>query len=207
MRYTLRDLVTSVLVLFILAGGVFVANQKSPAFVSQATSQETPVVLPTPVPYVSDLQGVHAPDGAVKLVLKTTLLQDRQTGYTLTVSDVSGANRQMVYEGSLPDGSKITLPPNSWSPDNKLFFIKQQSPDRLAVLVFQANGTAFADGADYIDVSSIFREKLPDAILRDVTGWDDPALLHVMTYNADKTIGLSYWFDIGSRSFIQLAHR
>jgi hypothetical protein len=101
----------------------------------------------------------------------------------------------------------MQLPANSWSPDNKFIFISGNTPEGLKVLVFRATGEPFADGQSVVDLSALFREKLPNAVLRGVTGWDDPALLHVFTYNADKSIGYSYWFDIWSKSFIQLAHR
>lgn len=202
MRYTFRDLIISGTVLLLFFVGVVLVRSRTPDFNPRAVAPGGTVVLPSPILPVTSMTEVHSPDGTLKLVLKgVTQLSGTQSVYLVTASNLSGVNRRVIYQSLLPNGTNVRIPANSWSPDNKFVFIMVQSQDGLHVLVFPANGN------DSIDLSSIFREKFPNAILRDVTGWDDPALLHVMTYNADKTIGLSYWFDIWSRSFIQLAHR
>lgn len=204
--FTAKDLIGTLVVLVILTGGVYIVRQKSPTFLSFATS-DSPTISTAPKVPVTSLQSVHSPDGTLKLVLKTQTLPNGQTIYTVTASDVNGGSRRMVYETTMPEGSQILLPPNSWSPDNKFLFLKVHFPQGLSAFVFQADTSAFSDGSKYIDVLTLFHTQFPDAILRDVTGWDDPSLLHVMTYTADKTIGTSYWFDIWSRGFIPLVQR
>ncbi len=209
MRYTVRDLIISAIVLVVLVSGVVLVRNRTPDTAPRAASPDTahPITI-SPQPPLSSTMTVHSPDGTEQLVLKE--VEDRtgtQSAYVLTASDVSGANRRIIYQSVAPNGTNVRIPANSWSPDNKFVFIIAIRNEQLTVFVFQANGEAFADGSPYIDVSSLFRDRLPTAILRDVTGWDDPSLLHVMTYTADKTLGPSYWFDIWSKSFIELARR
>lgn len=190
----------------VITTGVYLTGSKTPSYTSRA--QAPPSAYTSLPPTVTSLSEVHSADGTKKLVLKEFVQSgSTRSAYTVTASDISGANRVITYQATLPQKTRLKLPANSWSPDNKFVFVIEQRDDGLTALVFQANGETFADGSRYIDVGSIFRTQFADRSLRDVTGWDDPALLHVMSYNADKTIGLSYWFPIWSKSFIQLAHR
>lgn len=205
-RFTARDLFATLTVLMVLLGTVVVVRQHTQTFVSQAVGSSA---SDSAVPAVPDpgLQSVHSPDGTMKLVLTSQVQPDGETKYVAWVADVAGANRHTIYETTLPVGFMVVLPQNSWSPDNKFLFLKISSPMELAVKVFEANGAAFADGQTSIDVSALFKSDFPDLTLRDVTGWDDPALLHVMSYTTSTTFGSSYWFDVWGRSFIELARR
>lgn len=206
MKYSVRDFILLLLVICFIASGVFWMQQKTPSIVSKATFEENEGTNAPKIP-VNSSQTVHSPDGSLQVTLKSVELSGTQSAYVLNTSDIHGENRHSIYKDTLSSDSTMQVPANSWSPDNKFIFISGNTPEGLKVLVFRATGEPFADGQQFIDLSKLFQEKLPNAVLRGVTGWDDPALLHVFTYNADKTIGYSYWFDIWSKSFIQLANR
>ncbi len=205
-HFTLRDFAITVGSLVIITVAIAVTQHRTLPFTLLAVSQAPPVSVPS-THVTTTLSDVHAPDGTRKLTMKRVTLTATESAYVVTTSDISGANRTVLYQTVLPVSDDLILPPNSWSPDNKFVFVKITSPQGLSVQVFQSNGEAFGDGQPAVDVSQIFHEKLPDVALRDVTGWDDPSLLHVMTYAADKSIGFSYWFDMWGRNFIELAHR
>lgn len=195
-----KELLLAFVALIIIFVGVLVTKSKPvevPLKAAEPPKTEVAISLHT----------VHSPDGARKVVLKTQPLSEGQMNYVVTTSDMNGSDRHGIYEATLKEGSEIVLSPNSWSPDNKFVFIKTNKEGVIGALVFQQDGSSCADGTMYIDVSSIFNEQFSDRTIRDISGWDDSALLHVMTFNTDNTVGFSYWFDIWGKSFIQLAHR
>lgn len=205
-RFTIRDIGISLLALFLITGFVVLSRQKTPAFRPQAASiPETPAPAPLPV---NSIQSVHSPDGTMKLVMQRTATPGAtESAYTFDVSDISGANKHTIYTATLPMGTELTLPANSFSPDNRFVFILGRQDNVMSAFVFLSDGTFFPDGKAYTDVGSLFRSQLPDLSIRDVTGWDDPSLLHVTTKNSDGSVGQSYWFDIWSRSFLELGRK
>lgn len=206
MKVAVRDGIALGLMLSMLAGSILFVRARTPAVVSHAAIAEE---APVPTQYLTrSFQEVYSPDGTKKLLMQRIMRSDATvSAYTLSVSDSSGANRRDIYEVQRSGGERIRLPANSWSPDNTFVYVFNEGPDGMKTLVFSADGKLFADGASYMDVSEVFRAALPDVALRDVTGWDDTSLLHVMTYAADATVGPSYRFDVWSRSFYRLSHR
>lgn len=86
-------------------------------------------------------------------------------------------------------GENLSLPQNAWSPDDAYVFLKQND----TFLVFKTSGEQIAN------VNELFNKKLSDRVLEDATGWDGVGLMHIQS---DK---YSYWFDVASKSFLQLA--
>lgn len=97
-----------------------------------------------------------------------------------------GAGRRFFYSGE-----NISLPQNAWAPNDAYVFIKQGG----TFLVFKTTS-----GEQLADIAALFAEKLPDRVFGDATGWDGVGLVHV------TSDGPSYWFDVASTSFLQLAH-
>ncbi len=156
-----------------------------------------PVVTPAP----TNSREVHASDGTMNL----TLVKNRTsygTDESLSVSDISGGNKHQIFQKTYTNGG-ITLPANSWSPDNKYVFV-EESGSNPTFLVMKATGEPFADGQAAIDVGAQFAEKLKDLKLKTITGWADMTLLIVTTTKEDGTRGGTYWFDVSYRNFLLL---
>lgn len=169
-------------------------------------SAEKLVVIPTPKVPLSKLQTVYTPDGTKKIVASGTPVDSTTESYVVTTSDPHGDHRVVLYQTSEEVGTRLILPQNSWSPDNRYVFLIKNKQSVLTVLVFSADGKEFSESTPYINLSTDFEKRLPSLTLRDVTGWDDNQLLHVMTSDKTGQRSSSYWFDVPSRSFIQLSH-
>lgn len=174
------------------------------AFYSKSNSQEqifsVPVPTPTPTPQDTTTKSeVKSPDGTMKLTMQKTKSVDGAISYTFFVSGPE-ISRFEIYSKTLAKG-EMSIPLNSWAPDNKYFFISENDGGADNYFIFKATGEAFADGAEYIDFMSHYSKKMTEYSLRDVTGWDAPGLLYV------RTSGPAYWFEIPSYAFYRLVQR
>ena len=165
--------------------------------VSDIIINPLPLATPTPVKPIE----VHSIEGSLKLIMQEKTLPEGINTYTFFVADITGENQRLLFTKTASGSGTMTIPANSWSPDNKYVFLRESENGSIHVLVFKASGQAFADGQKYLDVIDLFAKRLTTEFITDVTGWDAPALLHV------KASSFSYWFDIDSRSFLQLATR
>lgn len=159
-----------------------------------------PVLTPTP-----KIQNVHSGDGTKNLSLREG--RDTQTGtktYTLVASDVEGGNTHTILTTSVPSDETVSLPYNSWSPDNKYVFVQTTAPAQF--LVLKASGEAFADEKQYLEVGPVFVDKKTGNTLSEVTGWASPTLLILTSTTASGERGPSYWFEVPSKVILQLAH-
>lgn len=161
---------------------------------------------PTPPSVVVQMTNVHSPDGTLKADMRKVSEVGGKVTYSLFTSKVGGDDQHILYVDSPVAGATFSIPLNSWSPDNAYMFLEGKSPTGLIYLVFKANGEPFADGAKYIRVSDLFSGSKLGYILRSITGWDSPSLLHVQTSDAQNNRGPSYWFDLYSQTFIQLGN-
>ncbi len=147
---------------------------------------------------------VHSPDGKMKISMQETLIGEIAS-YVFLVSEISGGNNIEIFSKTLTNG-RMELSKNSWSPDNKYVFLREKESEQTQYYVFRADGNAFSNGEKHIDVVSVFESKKTGAVLSDVTGWDSPTLLHLLT-NAKSGEEMNYWFEIPSKALIRLASR
>lgn len=202
-RQRFRAIGIPIAVVVTVIGFGVIARQKAPPYSSKAASSETvPARMLVPQEKTSF---VHSPDGTRNLTMTETVSPGAtSSSYTFTVTDMETGATHVIYETREPKASVLSLPANSWSPDNKMVFVLGSSGDVSSAFVLNADGSAFADGSRFIDVGTLFSARLPDLTIRAVTGWDDPWLVHVTTRTADGQAGQSYWFDVSTRSFLGL---
>ncbi len=166
----------------------------------------TPLFTPTPtVPLaLNETTMVVSPDGTWKLTMKK---QQKET--TISYSFLTGAtadnHEQLIFNKTISVAQNLTVPYNTWSPDNKYLFLKESTPAGDNYYVFTAAGNLFSDNSPYINVSDLFNLKLANYTLTEITGWADPNLLIINTKTKQGEQGPSFWFEIPSRSFIQLS--
>lgn len=160
-------------IIFLIATAVFITKKTE----QTAVPSVSPIAALATVPREVEVKNL---DGSKKLILV-----DEKDVY---ISDEKG--RRLFFSGE-----NLSLPPNAWAPDDVYVFLKQND----TFLVFKTSGESFASGEQYLDVVSLFGEKLPDFTIRDATGWDGVGLMHIQS---DK---YSYWFNVASKSFLQLA--
>lgn len=189
---------------------LFVLIQKDNKIYQPVFSATVPtLMLPSPTPTsVGPIQvaEMDSPDGTKKLTMKRVLIKDMMS-YSFIISDNTGSTEPVSIEISVKPSSSFSIPYNTWSPDNKYFFLKETSPKITSYLVFSSDGGTLARGASFLNIQDIFVEKVPNLVIEDVTGWADPILLIVNTKKPSGELGPSYWFEIPGENFTQLSSR
>lgn len=168
-----------------------------------AFATPTPTPAPVPIPVVNTTSW-NSSDGTEELILKTTIAAQKTT-YDFTLTNTNTGVSQPFFSQTLPNGDNMSIPFNAFSSDNSYVFLKEVQNNVNHFLVFKTNGTNFANGQQYLDVTALFTNYTTNDTLSDVTGWAGPTLLVI---NAKATNGAteSFWFDASSSSFIPLAN-
>ncbi len=184
MKKLLILLIALILVLFI------VKDYKS----GSSKSVETPVPSASPSIQRNETRSL---EGDKKLIMTTKQNADGKIQYTFLIPN--SGNELVIFTKVADRGETINLPQNSWSPSSKYVFLEDRRGSMVDYLVFKTNGEPFADGQKYLNATALFNAKVKDYNLKAITGWDDPVLMHVLTFN-----GPPFWFDLTTQSFIQL---
>ncbi len=164
-----------------------------------------PLAVQVPNSFTANAEGpsnpvsLISPDGKITVTMKRSQNKDLVT-YTFNTNN-------LVYTKDTVKDDVFSIPFNTWSPDNKYFFIKEIDGNKVSFLILNASGVSFKNGSQFINVSDIFREKLPTYSLIDATGWAAGNLLIINSNKSDGSEGPSFWFDIPSGTFIQLSNR
>lgn len=147
---------------------------------------------------------VSSSDGKMKLIMRVEEGKDKVKTYSFFTVDISGKNRKTLFTKTVSLGGEMSIPRNSWSPDNKYLFLIENEEGSTNVLVFKASGEIFQNSQQYLDLRALFKSKAGYSI-NNATGWASPTLIYVTTLSDDSTKGPTFWFDLSSHSFIQLA--
>ncbi len=160
--------------------------------------------LATPAPEQNVFSQI-SPDGTKKVVMKVMQGSDNTKTYDFSTVDGNDANEQRVFTKTFDSSSSMVIPFNTWSPDNKYFFIHKNTGDNKSVFAFKASGVAFSQAEEYFDVTDLFRKKETGYNFSEATGWASESLIIVNTTKDDSSKGPSYWFEIPSKAVIQLS--
>lgn len=192
----------------LIGGFLFVnfGNKVKNTFLASASYSET---APTPTVSASTKEEVvssNSPDGKKTLTLKK-LRDGNLTTYSLFSDDIPPQSTPpgILLFDKTSDVASISIPYNTWAPDNAYLFLQEESQNSSNYYVFASTGKPFASGEHYLSISDLFAKSRPEFTLTEVTGWAAPYLLIVNTKTADGDQGRSFWFDVASRSFIQLS--
>jgi hypothetical protein len=202
-------------IFFVIVGaffGVFlvayVKNQPVHFYSNAATQTDTtttsgPTIIPSPTitfqPSTSSDAQISS-DGTHKVQLKTIHNQDLTKTY-----EVSADDGPVIYTQTLGANENITLPFNAWEPENRYFFIQENLGSGPQVLVFNGDGTPFADGEQYLNLTAAY-DKLGSPYTYDAaTGWAGYNLIVINTKSADGSQGSSYWYELPYGSLLPLA--
>ena len=179
-------------------------TQKLPAL---STSSIKPIFKPSPTPVpINQESSQISPDGSMTVILKTKEIAPNQLSSQVFVTTEESPSEKLIFDKITDKEAVFEIPFNTWSPDNKYFFIKNKD-----FLVFKASGKEFGlepNNKASLDINNYFLAKEIPYNLHDVTGWAAPNLLIVTTTEiGEETEGPSYWFDITSQNFIRLSTR
>lgn len=203
MHHILRNtLFALILATIVTSGGYFLFLSRS----TTETKTDSSIASQIPKQNIADAQEkdrvVSSIDGLKSLTLKIYHNKDNSTTYSFINTE-----GQQIYSKTLTQGSIMEVPDNSWAPQERYLFIEENGGGNKDVYVLQPTGEVFANGQQAFNVRALFTSKEIPYTFNGATGWADTYLLIVQTLKTDGTKGPSYWFDVSSQSFIQLATR
>jgi len=146
-----------------------------------------------------------SPDGTKEVVMKITQNPDNTKTYNFSVVDVASLIETHIFTWILDPLKSMLIPFNTWSSDDQYFFVQQNTASTKSVFVFKINGSPFANGSNYLDVTDLFAKANTGNNFDEATGWASGTLIIINTIKTDGTKGPSYWFEVPSQSVIQLS--
>lgn len=155
-------------------------------------------------PKISEASQI-SPDGEKKVLMRTTENNDNTTAYEFFTTNGDGSNKQLIFSQILTSPSNMSVPYNTWSPDDKYFFIQENSGINTKIMVFKVTGEAFSETEKYLDAAEIFRKQNTGNNFDEATGWASETLIIINTTKEDGSKGHSYWFEVPSKAIIQLS--
>lgn len=195
------------LVTLVIVGSIFYVSYKN------NHKQQFNVDLSTPAaPAVAEVTALKttissqiSPDGTKEVVMRVTENSDKTRTYNFSTADENGANEMHIFTKIMDSPSEMSIPFNTWSPDNQYFFIQENAGGTKSVFVFKATGEQFSDTEKYLNATASFSEANTGNIFDEATGWASETLIIINTKKQDGTKGFSYWFEVPSKAIIQLS--
>lgn len=155
---------------------------------------------PTPNPKIGTLSQI-SPDGKKTIELTVKEISPGNLNYLINVNDNMDNTSSLIHSSHLESEVEVMIPFNTWSPDNKRFFIVEKQPLATNFLLFQADGSV-----NSVQITAEYEQAEIPYILSDITGWASPTLLIVRTDERETgEPGPSYWYETSSRKFIRLS--
>jgi hypothetical protein len=158
----------------------------------------TPTLPAIPVALADTETSIEAPDGKFTLNMKQKNSSDSITYVFSTKDETTGAQKE-IFTKTEPSGTTLSIPANTFSPDDKYIFLKEENSGQTDYFVVTPSGT--------LDISGPFTTKYPNLTITDVTGWGGINLIIVNTDKEDGSLGPSFWFEVPGGGFIQLSTR
>lgn len=207
--FTLKhELETFLFIIFAIGISLLILMQRGNSTTNQrvfsATLPGISALEPTPTTSAILVTDIDSPDGKKTLTVKKQQQKDLSTTYSYATSSKSEAQKQQIFTKTEPLSQTLSVPYNTWAPDDAYFFLKESMSTSHNYFVFNASGSLFPNNAKYINVQEVFSQKLPHYTIEDVTGWAAPDLLIVNTKTEDGKQGPSFWFVISTQAFLQL---
>ena len=158
----------------------------------------SPPTFPVAEAQTPDLTNIISPDGLMTLTMKKEKVQDGITYTFFTVNSKTGT-QNTIFTKTVSPGDAISIPVNTFSPDDKYIFLKEENSGKTDFFVVTKSGV--------LDISGPFTVKYPKLTITDVTGWGGMNLVVVNTNKEDGSLGSSFWFEVPGGGFIQLSTR
>lgn len=193
-----------------IAGVVFAISSNHKPNISYSFSvpvvqdYQNPISTLSPIPLTKTSSQI-SPDGTRIIKLTATTNKDTSVTYTFITSDSTNQNQQSIYATTLPNTESISIPFNTWSPDDKYVFIEHNMTNGSEALVMKADGKPIAEGEQYFNVTTLFTAKNTRDVYQETTGWASETLLIINTTGQDGSKSSSYWFEVPSKAIIQLS--
>lgn len=145
---------------------------------------------------------VRSGDGKIKVVGTNKEMADNKVEYVFRVLDAG--KEVFVFRKVVDSEAGMDIPFNSWSPDNKQFFILENDGSGINYLVFKADGATYTTDRSFLDIAEYWNKSKNDYEIKTITGWAGNDLLEVKTIKTDGSNGPSFWFVTSTKGFLRL---
>jgi hypothetical protein len=197
-----HKLIITAFLLITIAAGVGIVtlgkSQKASSSLAAPVEMLAPAKTVKPSALPSTVT-VESPDG--KMVL--TIISTKNGGNT--VWTVSADGREILNE-TLPAEADITIPFNTFSPDNKYIFLQKTVGGSISYPVLSTGGADISKDGQQAEIAGLFAAKFPEYKITSATGWGGINLVVFNTQKTDGSPGPSFWFEVPSHAFIRLSN-
>lgn len=159
------------------------------------------------IPLEDESVDIISPDDKYTLNVKKKSVPGGLISQTFYIKSDENDNPVEIYERESAADDLISVPENTFSPDNKYIFLKYGDSGKTRYIVLRTDGAELKEGIQSVEIESLFSEKHSDYIITDVTGWGGYTLIVVNTDTIAGQTGPSWWFDLTNFSFIRLSSR
>lgn len=201
-----RELITLLFIILTTGLSILFLTQRSYKADNRVYSALPDFPTPTPMIIFSNpIQetSMDSPDGTKILTMERQQMKD-YVKYSFFTSSKSEPAKQIIFSKEEIPSQGLSIPYNTWSPDNVYVFLKESTPVVNNYYVFFTSGDKFPDNSQYLDILSLFAQHVSGYTISDVTGWAAPNLLLVNAKANQGEKKVSFWFDVTSQSFTQL---
>jgi hypothetical protein len=161
----------------------------------------------TEIPLEDVSVDIISPDEKSTLTVKKSGEVEGVITQTFYIKSEGDETSVKIFERESKSDNLISVPENTFSPNNKYIFLKYEDSGKTRYIVLRTDGEELKEGSQTVEIESLFSEKHPDYRITDVTGWGGYTLIVVNTNTVDGKTGPSWWFDLSNFSFIRLSSR
>lgn len=197
-------IIASAITLFVFSNSYKLRLQHIVTPILPASSSPSINFKPISVSASQDVS-VDSLDGSETITLKTIENNNLET-YSFYTSNKNNEVKKIIFSKAVGSTEKLLLPDNAWDPNGRYFFITDQTASTNNYYVIPSFGS-LSDNSQSVNVSDLFFKKYPNYGSIEATGWGGYDLLIINAKNTDGSKGPSFWFEVPSQSFIQLATR
>lgn len=182
----------------------FLLSQRSNQTYKRVSSAAVPMREAASVmPYPEESSSMDSPDGTMTLIMKKKPL-DKGANYVFLSSSEDSSN-YTILNTNLENGKNLSIPYNTWSPDNKYIFLKEITPSGNNYYVHLAVPNTSSAIFPSSNIQEMFTKKVPEYEITDVTGWASPIYILVNAVSKSDQNQVSFWYDVENQSFTQLS--
>ncbi len=194
--------ISIIVILLILIYGVYTLSL--PKAVTQIPTIQPPIIKASQDIKIQNNEQPSG-DGLVKLTESIKRDSNGDSTYTFKVVDNQTGSIKTIFDSTENSTVSYNIPDNTWSPDDKQFFIRKTVSGNETYLVFKGDGAIYANSNHFLDVGDYWSKTKYTLTMNGITGWASNDLLVLLTTQSNGSAGPSFWFVISSHSFLQLA--
>lgn len=189
-----------IICIFVVSSVFWVNSWKSQPAITQPLISKAS--QPTPL---SQSNEQFSGDASIKLTEKTNKINNGNTLYSFKVTNILTNTTQTIFTDTTDRSISYSIPGNTWSPDNKQFFLTKTTPMGQTFLVFKADNLNYANGQKFLDIADYWSKTKYSLKIVTATGWASNDLIILTTIQENGSVGPLFWFVVSSHSFLQLS--